>query len=89
MSSRKEPFFCFSDCNKIENLIKENPRDSRLANWLITLGKLYLSESPRFEQKAKEHFLRVAELGLGEGFICIAEIYMKTSKLGGSASILP
>jgi TPR repeat protein len=61
---------------KLEKLIKESPRDPRLANWLIHLGGVFLGfdDTRRGEQKAKEQFLRAGELGFGEGYSRLAEI---------------
>jgi MYND finger len=73
---QKRDFISPSDCTKFEKLIKERPSDPRLANWLVTLGSriLLFDDTPRGEQKAKEHFVRAGELGYGEGFSCVAEI---------------
>jgi tetratricopeptide (TPR) repeat protein len=69
-----------SNRKKLEKLIKESPRDPRLASWLVCLGQYILEfddNTRRGERKAKEHFLHAGELGWGEGFIGVATIYLK------------
>ena len=60
----------------MEKLIKESPRDPRLAHWLVHLGDLavnFEAATRRGQHMATEHFLRAGELGYGEGFSRIAE----------------
>jgi MYND finger len=68
-----------SDRYRLEKLIKESPRDPRLAHWLIHLGELFANydDSRRGDGKAKDHFLHAGQLGLGEGFSRVAELYIK------------
>jgi TPR repeat protein len=63
---------------KFKKLIKDNMHDPRLARWFIFLGLTYLHPAiNNGEQKAKESYLRAGDLGLGEGYRRLAEIYVK------------
>jgi TPR repeat protein len=81
LCNKRRDFHRASDCKKLEKLIKESPRDPRLANWHATLGARITwfnkSNKRKEEHKAKEHFLRAGELGFGEGYCRFAEICRK------------
>lgn len=63
---------------KLEKLVDGNPNDPRLAQWLISLGAAYLdAQTLKMEKKAKATFLRAGDMGFGEGYSRVAEMYIE------------
>jgi hypothetical protein len=68
-------------CQKVEQLINEKQQrddDPRLAQWLVLLGNFYKSSesSQDGERNALLNYKRAGRLGLGEGYLRVAEFYI-------------
>jgi TPR repeat protein len=66
------------DFKKLEMLIQDKKNDPRLPRWLNALGQWYKDLNTfKTDKKAKASFLRAGELGLGEGYTRLAEVYFE------------